>query len=215
VKERGSFFGKMVKRAFTKFGAQVLEGLKTGIKTTKGGINKARKESWKADGKMNDALTEAAGAVEKQFHIKDDRYPGEMHGIIKLPSGKFAYGQYMGPNTAVKQRLQRGDKGRTVIDRLSRIHDMEYILATKQEQILAADKKFIAGVEMAVKQGKDNQFNASQARLMVPKHAFEKITGATLSPETLKKPGSKTKKRITRELQRDSTFQKLVHNNRR
>ena len=57
-------------------------------------------------------------------------YPGEKHMILKLPNGKNGVANWMGPNTAVIQRLKRDDPGRTPSDTVAKRHDIDFTLAS-------------------------------------------------------------------------------------
>lgn len=85
------------------------------------------------------------------------RYPGELHAILKLPNGKFGIANYMGPGTHVVERIKRGDPPRTYTDKIAQAHDIRYGLAKSQDEVSAADRKFISSIKAA--QGKDSNFN--------------------------------------------------------
>jgi hypothetical protein len=119
--------------------------------------------------------------------VTDNRMLGEMHGLLELPNGKYAFANYMGPGTQVLTRLKRGDKGMTPVDKLAKIHDIDYALATTPAQVREADAQFIAGLEKARNQG-EKTHNIRQGQLMVPKAAYERLTGKTLFND-LKGPG--------------------------
>jgi len=119
--------------------------------------------------------------------VVDKRLDGEMHGLLRLPNGKFQFANYMGPGTQIITRLQRGDSGLTPVDRLAKVHDIDYALATTPSDVRKADTEFIRGIRRARKQG-ESTFNVRQAQLLVPKAAYERITGRTLFND-LKGPG--------------------------
>lgn len=119
--------------------------------------------------------------------VTDNRMLGEMHGLLELPNGQFAFANYMGPGTKVLTRLKRGDKGMTPVDKLAKIHDIDYALATTPAQVREADAEFIAGLEKARNAG-EKTHNIRQGQLMVPKAAYERLTGKTLFND-LKGPG--------------------------
>jgi len=119
--------------------------------------------------------------------VVDNRLEGESHGLLRLPNGKFQFANYMGPGTQLIRRLKRGDPGLTPVDRLAKVHDIDYSLATTPQDVRKADKVFIKGIKKARKQG-ESTFNIRQAQLLVPKAAYERITGRTLFND-LKGPG--------------------------
>lgn len=119
--------------------------------------------------------------------VVDKRLDGELHGLLRLPNGKFQFANYMGPGTQLITRLKRGDQGLTPVDKLAKIHDIDYSLATKPQDVRKADIEFIKGLKKARKQG-ESTFNLRQGQLMVPKVAYERLTGRTLFND-LKGPG--------------------------
>lgn len=85
------------------------------------------------------------------------RFPGELHAILKLPNGKPGIANYMGPGTHVVERIKRGDPPRTYTDKIAQAHDIRYGLAKSQEEVAAADRKFISSIKAA--KGKDADIN--------------------------------------------------------
>ena len=61
--------------------------------------------------------------LQKYGGIKDDLYPGEHHGIMKLPNGRYERGAYIGPGTQVIKRYRAGIKGKTPVDQVAKQHD--------------------------------------------------------------------------------------------
>ena len=55
--------------------------------------------------------------------------------------------QYMGPGTHLKKRLARGDPGINRLDRIAKVHDMDYDKAKNLKDKWAADRKMIAKIE--------------------------------------------------------------------
>lgn len=55
--------------------------------------------------------------------------------------------QYMGPGTHLEKRLKRGDPGINRLDRISKIHDIDYSKATKLAHKHAADAKMIKSID--------------------------------------------------------------------
>ena len=49
--------------------------------------------------------------------------------------------QYMGPGTHLKKRLARGDKGINRLDKIAKIHDIDYSRAKNLQDKWAADRK--------------------------------------------------------------------------
>jgi len=107
---------------------------------------------------------------------------GEKHGILSLPSGKFAYAQYLGPGTKVNIRVSRGEMGLTPIDTAAKGHDLRYrLIATDarnsdEARMLArkADLKFNSVIDKLKRTKKDSLFNLKQAELIKAKVFLEK-----------------------------------------
>ena len=55
--------------------------------------------------------------------------------------------QYMGPGTHLKKRLARGDPGINRLDRIAKVHDMDYDKAKNLKDKWAADRKMIAKID--------------------------------------------------------------------
>jgi len=109
------------------------------------------------------------GVADKALNVDksiNTLYPGEYHGILKLPDGKYASAEYMGPGTRVDIRVPRGDKGLTPIDTESMAHDIRYNLSSTPEAIRAADNKFNEVIDRLRKEGKEDEFNLKQAELI-------------------------------------------------
>ncbi len=73
-------------------------------------------------------------------------FAGEKHMLTK----KGITYNYMGPGTALKERLQRGDPpldGPQGLDQVAKIHDIDYSNAKSFAEVRVADKKFIKGIE--------------------------------------------------------------------
>ena len=55
--------------------------------------------------------------------------------------------QYMGPGTHLEKRLKRGDPGINRLDRISKIHDIDYSRARSLKAKHKADRKMIKSIE--------------------------------------------------------------------
>ncbi len=97
-------------------------------------------------------------------------FQGEHHGLLWVPGKGFERANFMGPGTQIIPRLQRGDKGKTAIDQISRLHDIDYALASNsgasvEEQgrmVREADDRMIRTGWNAYKAGKENLFNLAE-----------------------------------------------------
>ena len=55
--------------------------------------------------------------------------------------------QYMGPGTHLEKRLKRGNPGINRLDRISKIHDIDYSRARSLKAKLKADRKMIKSID--------------------------------------------------------------------
>lgn len=129
----------------------------------------------------------------------DNLLPGETHGLLWVPGKGIQRSNFMGPGTDVFTRLARDDHGKTAIDEISRLHDVEYTLAnnssrTDEEQLKmarAADQRMINSGWDAFRSGRASAFDTIQgAGLIKAKVLLEdwKILNPRkfLSPRVLK-----------------------------
>lgn len=119
------------------------------------------------------ALKSLADKALKVDNSINTLYPGEFHGIIKLPDGRYTSAQYLGPGSRLDLRVPRGDKGLTPIDTESLAHDIRYNLSSTPEAIRAADNKFNEVIDRLRKEGKEDEFNLKQAELIKVKVFLE------------------------------------------
>jgi len=97
-------------------------------------------------------------------------FEGENHGVLWVPGKGFERASYMGPGTNIFARLRRGDKGKTPIDEISKLHDIDYTLAsgtsqTEEEQARKgreADDRMIKNGWNAYRSGKESLFNLTE-----------------------------------------------------
>jgi hypothetical protein len=126
-------------------------------------------------------------AIQNLIPSSDEKaragFPGEKHGILKLPNGKFGVGNFIGPGTEIVKRLKRGDLGRTPADTTAMRHDLDYFLAqlakTKKEQarlVREADKRMVATLKKIKRKKLDSPYNiALGMKLIQLKMAGEDI----------------------------------------
>ena len=93
-------------------------------------------------------------------------FTGEQHAILKISKTRFGIGNYVGPGTAVVERIRRGDPGRTPTDIVAEVHDSMYYLAqlakTRAEQIKLvreADERMVASLRIIKRDKLDYPFN--------------------------------------------------------
>tara|TARA_R110000803_G_scaffold130176_2_gene197467 strand:- start:19 stop:657 length:639 start_codon:yes stop_codon:yes gene_type:complete len=102
----------------------------------------------------------------------DDRatqgYAGEMHSLVKLSPSRFGIASFLGPGTALVERIKRDgpDSYRTPTDAVSEMHDAMYYIAqmakTKEEQIKLvreADLHMVRSMELIKKDKLDYPIN--------------------------------------------------------
>lgn len=120
------------------------------------------------------------GPVRKRINIPESKkrakvkrgkepalFEGERHGVLWVPGKGFERSNYMGPGTNLFARLRRNDQGKTAIDAISKLHDIDYTLASgasrdEKEQVQMmrdADNRMIQSGWKAYKAGKENLFN--------------------------------------------------------
>tara|TARA_R110000772_G_scaffold106125_1_gene207951 strand:+ start:1569 stop:2588 length:1020 start_codon:yes stop_codon:yes gene_type:complete len=95
-----------------------------------------------------------------------ESFPGERHSILKLSNGLPAMASFQGPGTQVLKRLARGDKPRTVSDQISKLHDVNYMLAKDKTDIRKADDRMIKALNQASKDKTDSRINIAQGKLI-------------------------------------------------
>ena len=145
-------------------------------------------------GSLTIASAVATGAKVVSFlkwaHMKykeRQQYPEENHSFL-LVDGVPVIANYAGPGTRIMKRLKDNDKPKSVVDLISKIHDIEYTLSqtasTKEEmrkKIRKADEGMIKKLESAKKYKLDNFVNIGIGNLIALKVKLEdkNITGVS------------------------------------
>lgn len=152
-------------------------------------------------GKKRDLIKKASKRTKNAIkEIRGDNLlPGETHGLLWVPGKGIERSNFMGPGTDLFARLTRDDRGKTAIDEISRLHDVEYTLAnnssrSNEEQLQmarAADMRMITSGWREFKAGRASAFDTIQgAGLIKAKTLLEdwKILNPRkfLSPRVLK-----------------------------
>lgn len=104
----------------------------------------------------------------------------ENHGFLYMPDGSFQRANYMGPGTDVMGRLERGDRGKTFMDEVSQLHDIEYMLAKGRSSsdkeaaryAREADLRMVEHGKTAWRHNKDHWFNVSQGGGLITAKMF-------------------------------------------
>ena len=102
-------------------------------------------------------------------------FVGEQHALLKLPNGKMARANFMGPGTHIVERLRRGDPPRTLSDKTAKAHDIRYLLSKNPDDVRKADNKMIDSLNRLQRMKLDSDFNINQGRLIQAKTIGEDI----------------------------------------
>ena len=101
-------------------------------------------------------------------------FQGEKHAILKLANG-VGRANFMGPGTAIVERIARGDPPRTYADKVSEAHDIRMSFAKSPADVAAADKKMVDALSRGQAQGLDSKFNLALGKYpIMAKAAAEK-----------------------------------------
>ena len=102
-------------------------------------------------------------------------YPGERHAILQLKDGIAGRANFMGPGTAIVERIARGDPPRTYADKVSEAHDIRMSFAKGPADVAAADKRMIDALSRGQAQNLDSKFNLALGKYpIMAKAAAEK-----------------------------------------
>jgi hypothetical protein len=80
------------------------------------------------EGFFSNMIDKAKDQAKELTQRKYPGYPGELHAPLILESGKIGIANYAGAGTHVVKRLIRGDPPRTLVDKVAKRHDIDYIL---------------------------------------------------------------------------------------
>ena len=144
----------------------------------------------------------------------------ENHGILYMPDGSFQRANYMGPGTDVIGRLQRGDEGKTYMDNVAQLHDIEYMLATgtstSPEEVKRksrrADERMVEYGKRGYRTSADNWFNVTQGAGLIKAKMILEDMGLL---DQQKFVGKHTAKYIEGAQDRDAVEAELLHTKRR
>ena len=95
-----------------------------------------------------------------------DLRPGERHPVMRLKSGKYRPGRFMGPGSHVLDRLREGQRGISPVDDVSARHDLAYALAKNENDIRIADEHMLARIKEIEdgRHGGDTRWNINLGR---------------------------------------------------
>tara|TARA_R110000787_G_scaffold105035_1_gene212437 strand:+ start:927 stop:2033 length:1107 start_codon:yes stop_codon:yes gene_type:complete len=109
-------------------------------------------------------------------------YPGERHAPLKLKNGRMGIANFVGPGTQILKRIRRGDSGRTPVDEVAKMHDIQYSLAqtskNKTEQIQKvrkADIRMLNSLDKITRAKSDAPINVKVGRLISVKNKLEDV----------------------------------------
>lgn len=113
-------------------------------------------------GVFRDIVNKAINKLPSSDENARQSFAGENHAILTLANGKTGVANYMGPGTNVLARLKRGDPPRSASDAVSKMHDINYTLASNEptkelqlDKIRQADQRML----QSLKTVKDSAFN--------------------------------------------------------
>ncbi len=114
----------------------------------------------------SDLGTYAKNLIPSSDETARPSFAGEKHAILQLPNGKYGIANYMGPGTKLIQRLKRNDPPRTLSDKASMRHDIDFALASglsseaeKIKAIREADKRMVKNLDRIAKDKSDAKKN--------------------------------------------------------
>ncbi len=149
--------------------------IKTAIQTGQGYAHNPKGDYMSGQGVDPVSIAKTLAMLKQGAESVVKAYSGETGTFIKNTYGKFMNEKnpnwrpgfvgekhmvnkhgltynYLGPGTALSQRLERGDPpldGASGLDAAAKIHDIEYSKAQNFSDVRAADKKFIENVEQS------------------------------------------------------------------
>jgi len=99
---------------------------------------------------LRNGAQRALAATGRANPLSRPLYPGESH-MVEGPTSRYPLSSmnFMGPNTAVEKRLQRGDRPVNDVDRVAMRHDVAYVSARNPADVRAADIEALAGFKRA------------------------------------------------------------------
>lgn len=141
---------------------------------------------------------------------------GEMHVGQILPDGSIQKGNFIGPGTDIFERMDQ--KGITMVDEISKEHDLAYLLAgmeldkkKRMDKVKEADKKMLSRLKKAKKKGLDNKANILVGELGIKgKNILEKH-GSKIGRVIAGPVGELSGKLLERKLEALADPTKLTH----
>jgi hypothetical protein len=116
---------------------------------------------------INKGIAKGINMIPNSDDTGRPAFPGERHALLKLKNGKFGIGNYIGPNTQIMKRLNRGDPPRTLTDKVAQVHDIRYSLSTSARDIRNADEKMVKKIKQIELNRTDSRFNTTQGKKLI------------------------------------------------
>ena len=105
----------------------------------------------------------------------NQRFSNERH-IPLIVNGRVKLGEFVGPGTHIKYRLQNDIQPISEVDKIAQTHDLRYVLSENKEDVRYADNKVINRLEYADTHNLDNFLNIKMTKLaMKSKRLFEDV----------------------------------------
>jgi hypothetical protein len=161
-------------------------------------------------------LTKDIFAIFRSTLTDPATYKGELHVGQILPDGSVHKGAFIGPGTDIMKRID--EKGITLVDEISKEHDLSYLLASmeldrkkRMEKVKEADKKMLERLKKAKKKKLDKKANILVAETgILGKQVLEKH-GSKIGNVVAGPAGALTGKLLERRLEALSDPTKLTH----
>jgi len=142
-------------------------------------VDRAEQE-FKGGGRVSEWTRKAFESLPSSDASARPGFPGEQHAILKLPNGLPGVANFMGPRTALVERIKRGDPPRTLSDKVAQRHDIDYSLAKGQADIVKADSRMVSKLKAIQKAKGDSIINTQlgmrpiQAKMMAERSGLVK-----------------------------------------
>jgi len=108
--------------------------------------------------------------------IKKPMFEGERHAVLRMPDGSYKTANFMGPGTNISARVKDPEGiGKPIVptDAFAKRHDIMYYKAEDAASVRKADQDMMDSVAKSEKEGTDNKFNLSNAKLIAFKMKLE------------------------------------------
>jgi hypothetical protein len=119
-------------------------------------------------------------AIPASDNTARKQYKGEKHSLLILKNNRLGVANYLGPGTNIIKRLEDNDPPRTYVDKVAKLHDINYSLSTYEPDKLKQLKDIRDADALMINQLKnknlDNKINiAIGEKFIKSKIALEDI----------------------------------------